>query len=383
MLDDLLHACMQVSAEIMSGLRFLMILIAAVTLFMSLNAILYTSITAAVYETEAYMNGDYYGYGSAADLLYKVKELGEEIVREGNWTYSGRGTQKNLAAARKSAHPRTNCAVAVSLAMQEAGILEENQFFYAVEKGKLCGSMAVKKRLNRHFKIIETGGRPNGRGVKLEPGDVCLWNTHVNVYAGRQDGKKIWYDFGRRSVSDHKANSGHYVRYIRKGATGNTLYKILRCRNQKPRQSGKQFRIPAGLGDTYTYMGWSIIHNWPTRQYYLRERSGEHYDKNGFAIVDGRYVIACTTTFGDVGDYIDFVLDNGRVIHAIMGDEKSQKDRGCNRWGHDQGHSVVEFVVNKKKWYHHLGNNDIVSFHPEWKSRVKMGINLGKNYFDR
>ena len=35
-----------------------------------------------------------------------------------------------------------------------------------------------------------------------------------------------------------------------------------------------------------------------------------------------------------------------------MGDEKNMSDAGCNKWGHDNGHSVVEFVVNKSMWYH-------------------------------
>ena len=196
-------------------------------------------------------------------------------------------------------------------------------------------------------------------------------------------GKKTWIAFGRQQTSDHKAESGPYVRYKRTGEYPSRLYHILRLKDQDSYGSGKQIRVPAGLGDTYTYMGWSIIHDWPTRQNYLRKRSGEHYDRHGFAVVEGRYVIACTTTFGKVGDHIDFVLENGKVIHAIMGDEKSQSDPGCTRWGHDNGHSVVEFIVNKQTWYGHLGNGDIARFHPEWKSRVKMGVNLGKNFFDK
>ena len=81
-------------------------------------------------------------------------------------------------------------------------------------------------------------------------------------------------------------------------------------------------------------------------------KTGEHYDANGFGKIGDRYVIACTPTFGKIGDEIDFVLANGRVIHGVMGDEKNMSDAGCNKWGHDGGHSVVEFVVNKSMWYH-------------------------------
>ena len=335
------------------------------------------------YGTPAYPDLGIDAYGSSAEFLQKAEALGKLIVSDGNWIYSNNGTYNNLADARRARQPKTNCAAGVSIAMQEFGTLKKKQTFYSGSGGALCGSSAVKKRIRQYYDIIDTHGASRAKGVRLEPGDICLWEQHVNIYAGVRDGKKTWIDFGRNQTSDHKAESGYYVRYMRKGDYPSTLYHILRLKDQDSYGRGKQIRIPAGLGDTYTYMGWSIIHNWPTRQYYLRERSGEHYDRHGFAVVDGRYVIACTTTFGKVGDHIDFVLDNGKVIHAIMGDEKSQADDGCNRWGHDNGHSVVEFVVNKQMWYGHLGNSDITRFHPEWKSRVKMGVNLGKNFFDK
>ena len=335
------------------------------------------------YGTPAYPDLGIDAYGSAADFLKTAEALGKTIVSDGNWIYSNNGTHNNLADARKSRQPKTNCAAGVSIVMQEFGTLRKKQTFYSDSGGNLRCNSAVMKRIRQYYDIIDTHGASRAKGVKLVPGDICLWDMHVNIYAGMSGGKKTWIDFGKSQTSDHRAESGHYVRYMRKGDYPSRLYHILRLKDQDSYGSGKQIRIPAGLGDTYTYMGWSIIHDWPTRQNYLRKRSGEHYDRNGFAVVDGRYVIACTTTFGKVGDHIDFVLDNGKVIHAIMGDEKNQSDPGCTRYGHDNGHSVVEFVVNKQMWYGHLGNSDITRFHPEWKSRVKMGVNLGKNFFDK
>ena len=85
------------------------------------------------------------------------------------------------------------------------------------------------------------------------------------------------------------------------------------------------------------------------------------------------------TNIRKIGDEIDFVLANGRVIHGVMGDEKNMSDAGCNKWGHDGGHSVVEFVVNKSMWYH--TGKTVTRFHPEWaKSRVVKAVNLGKNH---
>ncbi len=334
------------------------------------------------YGTPAYVDEGYGEFGSGQEFLKTIKKIGDTILKDGDWKYSNSGVKGNFTEARRASRHVTNCAHAISMCMQEFGTLKKNQHFYADWNGSILCSNSTRKQINKYYDIINVGGKHNADGVKLEPGDICVWNIHVNVYAGNQGGKKVWYDFSKNCISDKSPDSGTYIKYIRKGKIGQTLYKVLRLKDQESYGSGKQYIIPKGLGTTYTYMGWATIHDWPTRQNYLRKRSGEHYDSHGFAIVNGRYVIACTTTFGKVGDYIDFVLDNGKVIHGIMGDEKNQSDPGCNKWGHDDGHSVVEFVVNKSMWYGHLDNTDITRFHPEWKSRVKMGVNLGKNYFD-
>ena len=127
-------------------------------------------------------------------------------------------------------------------------------------------------------------------------------------------------------------------------------------------------------------MGWRSITSPTSLQYQLRERSGEHYDREGFAIIDGRYVIACTTFYGQVGDYIDFYRENGDVLHCVIGDIKNQNDAGCNQYGHANGQCVVEFVVNQSMWYPSHANPGTASCHPEWNSRVMKAVNLGYNY---
>ena len=53
-----------------------------------------------------------------------------------------------------------------------------------------------------------------------------------------------------------------------------------------------------GRNCVYTYMGWSLITAPDSLQYKLRADAGENYDAEGFAIIEGRYVIACTEAFG-------------------------------------------------------------------------------------
>lgn len=145
--------------------------------------------------------------------------------------------------------------------------------------------------------------------------------------------------------------------------------------------SGETIDIPDGLGKRHTYMGWQCITNSTTAQYRFREDAGEHYDSEGFARVDGRYVIACTDTFGEIGDYVDFELADGTVIQGVIGDFKDQSDAGCNTWGHDNGNVIVEFVVDKDSWYD-CGhpNPGEGSFHSEWNQEIVSATNVGSYY---
>lgn len=149
-----------------------------------------------------------------------------------------------------------------------------------------------------------------------------------------------------------------------------------------PITAGTTIKIPSGLGSVHTYMGWQIISSPSSTQYKLREKTGMPFDEEGFGKINGRYVIACTTTFGTVGDYIDFYQEDGTVIQCIIGDIKNQNDSGCNKWGHDNGHCIIEFVVNKNTWYNSgHGNPGTSACHPEWNKNLTKAVN-GGSYFD-
>lgn len=140
--------------------------------------------------------------------------------------------------------------------------------------------------------------------------------------------------------------------------------------------------VPDGLGDVHTYMGWQMITNKDSAQYKLKEAAGMNFDSEGFGKIDDRYVVATTTTFGNVGDYIDFEQADGSIIQCIIGDIKNQGDGGCNKWGHDNGTNIVEFVVDKSSWYgSNHANPGTSSCHPEWNQNITKATNYG-NYFD-
>lgn len=155
--------------------------------------------------------------------------------------------------------------------------------------------------------------------------------------------------------------------------------------NGKSITAGTTIPIPSGLGSVHTYMAWQLITATTSMQYKLREQAGMNFDEEGFGRINGRYVIACTTTFGNVGDYIDFYQEDGSIIQCIIGDIKNQNDAGCNEWGHNNGKTIVEFVVDINTWYSDGGGNHSnpgqEGFHMEWNQCLTHAIN-GGSYFD-
>lgn len=139
-----------------------------------------------------------------------------------------------------------------------------------------------------------------------------------------------------------------------------------------------------GLKNCYTYMGWQLITNTSSKQWKLRQDAGTKFDEEGFGRINGYYVIACTTTIGQVGDYIDFTLESGEVLHTIVGDIKSSGDSNWRPYGHyyaPNALSVVEFVVDKNSWYANgvgaHANPGTPSCHPEWAGQIQSYTVLG------
>ena len=148
---------------------------------------------------------------------------------------------------------------------------------------------------------------------------------------------------------------------------------------------GTTITLPEGLGNIHTYMGWQCITSVSSKQYKLRTAAGMNFDEEGFAKIGDRYVVATTTTFGNVGDFIDVYQEDGTVIKCIIGDIKNQNDAGCTEWGHNNGRCVVEFVVDKDTWYRNGGgahpNPGTDSCHPEWNQNIDKIVNKG-NFFE-
>ncbi len=108
----------------------------------------------------------------------------------------------------------------------------------------------------------------------------------------------------------------------------------------------------------------------------------DHWSKSpkfndGIAVYQDRFLIACTTTFGNVGDKVDFFLDDGTKIPTIIADIKNPSDQGYNKWGHNNGQNVIEFEVDRAR-YTVVGNPGTSRWYPQWGGkRVASATNLG------
>ena len=104
----------------------------------------------------------------------------------------------------------------------------------------------------------------------------------------------------------------------------------------------------------------------------------------GLRIVNQRYCIAVGSYFETrIGQYIDVVLENGTVIHCILGDQKADEHTDSAHIAHTTDGSVVEFIVDKPKMDdipRKMGNVSYV--YEEWKSPVAQIIVYDINFFD-
>lgn len=148
---------------------------------------------------------------------------------------------------------------------------------------------------------------------------------------------------------------------------------------------GTEEKIDEGLGSKHSYKAWQSISKKKEDAYELIETAGMNFDGEGFGKINGRYVILCTSTFGTVGDYVDFYQEDGIIIPCIIGDIKSIN----NKWGNQKGKRIVDFFVDQKTWFtkeeggnagQKHANPGTEKCHPEWNKDLVKYVNSGSYY---
>ena len=104
------------------------------------------------------------------------------------------------------------------------------------------------------------------------------------------------------------------------------------------------------VGTIYTctphYGTWNWVYN-QGRVHAAWIQAGSVYSEN-VAMIDDKYLIACTETFGRVGDWVTFYFEDGEAIECIIADAKSEGDPNWTPWGHIHGNQidVIEAETN-------------------------------------
>ena len=261
---------------------------------------------------------------------------------------------------------------------------------------------------------LESTGKLVGEGYaafeKARPGDIILYwrdgdieNTHsrhVAIYAGKHNGAYYQiHSSGSKSCNSiatagRGPSRGVKLSGIEYGASRIMIRRIVKengeayeMPDELKNLTNTTINVPLGLGRYFSFMAWQMVTDPTSDAYTFKVKSGMTFDSEGFGVVNGRFVIACTSTFGMTGDYIDFYQSNGNVLHCIVGDEKSQQytwfdHNPANKWGHDNGQCIVEFVVDKKRWYNgDHANPGTADCHPEWGGQtITKAVKRG-NYF--
>jgi len=181
---------------------------------------------------------------------------------------------------------------------------------------------------NNYGGSLSTGNCPN------DPNDVKCCSNIPCTYNGQ-----------RGSCMFTSECSGQTVSGL---CPGGNNFKCCLSNPPPPPPGGSLVRdIPAGMGNVFSHMGWQMITNQSSNQYKLRATYGMNFDSQGFGKINGKYVVAVTTWYGNVGDTLKVDFANGESINAVIGDIKNQNDAGCNQYGHMNGQCVIEFVVDK------------------------------------
>lgn len=207
-------------------------------------------------------------------------------------------------------------------------------------------------------------------GEGLERGDILWRQEHTEIFVG--DGQKC----GAHSDRGYPAGGDQTGTEVSVGPYAGGWEKVLR----PPAGGGAgDIEVPDGLGDVYTWEYPIDSPKWAGYCVEMRHKWEEagRQSSDSIPTIDGRYLIACTSTFGQVGDKIDFYLDDGTVIPCIMFDTKNQNDAGCTQWGHDDGHCVLEFMVMSD---HPSGNPGSTYWMSQLHGRrVASATNLGES----
>ena len=120
-------------------------------------------------------------------ILARAAELGSYMVKH-KWRYQDKTyrAKSTFDATRQLEHPGATCSHYVSWILQDVGLLTKGKRI-SHDNGKVTGTGNLLG-----CQVIQAGGKTWDKLADLRPGDVCVWESNLAIYAG--GGK--WYDAG-------------------------------------------------------------------------------------------------------------------------------------------------------------------------------------------
>ena len=120
-------------------------------------------------------------------ILARAAEMGAYMVKH-KWHYQDKTcrAKSTFDATRKLEHPGATCSHYVSWILQDVGLLVAGKRI-SHDNGKVTGTGNLLG-----CQVIQAKGKTWDKLADLRPGDVCVWDSNLAIYAG--NGK--WYDAG-------------------------------------------------------------------------------------------------------------------------------------------------------------------------------------------
>lgn len=179
---------------------------------------------------------------------HSLDRVAENLDKDG-FRYSvngGKGTYRRSKETRRV----TNCALYVSWALQDAGIIKKGQVFWIDKGGAIRGKRKTCITKNSKLKVLHPHKKAKHAGLKK--GDICGWDSHIHtaVYAGRDSkGRTLWYSAGRdggvKKNGKWYFKAGKTKAKVRAARYDGKIATVIRIRNLKAAPAPKSKKAKA------------------------------------------------------------------------------------------------------------------------------------------
>lgn len=180
------------------------------------------------------------------DWKHSLDRVAENLDKDG-FRYSvngGKGSYRRSKETRRV----TNCALYVSWALQDAGIIKKGQVFWIDKGGAIRGKRKTCITKNSKLKVLHPHKKAKHAGLKK--GDICGWDSHIHtaVYAGRDaKGRTLWYSAGRdggvKKNGKWYFKAGKTKAKVRAARYDGKIATVIRIRNLKAAPAPKSKKV--------------------------------------------------------------------------------------------------------------------------------------------